>query len=510
MPTRFTLWTILITLTLVLINIAPSPTGVTAQGNGSDPDDAINVPYIVTFELTPDRALTVSEVEAADISATLNWLVRNLSAGDVLQVETYTLNGWVPVPGVTGALQASDAVTTIIRPTDTFAPPAYRLSIVGEDGNLRDQRVVTLRYTDSPRPPRIDTFSADRSTLDEDALAAGNGSIRVEWDVSNRAPNSNLIFAQLSADGTAISAEEPRAFAWVPSTGSGRMQLQAVAPGEPLQLWLRVVNLADGTLLSERLLSLPLGEAAQNTPVINSFTATPQTVERNGEIVVTWSVSGTDTVTVWLVPPGGQIVRDDVERPANGSLTLQALSNSFYEQEILLSATDATNTPVTQRVRVEVACPFEFFMDFAIDPAACPLTAPREFPGAYQLFDRGEMLWRSDRNTIIVLFNDGTYLRFEDTWQEGEEIGYPDSVLALELGDENQLPIRGFGKVWANNPQVREGLGFAIGDELGYGMTGQEVAAGRLDRDFSDGYITLPDSSVVELSEDNTWRKPGE
>lgn len=505
-PTRIRpLLALLMLATAVLTATMLAPRPLAAQ-DGTGPTLQ---PYIVTLTLTPNRALTVAEVEAEDISATLSWQVRNLQDGQQLELQTFRRNGWEPLPPADRSLRPDDSFTTIVRHTGTFAPPAYRLRIL--DGQVvRDERVVTLRYTAAQFPPRIERFSADTGTLNEDALAAGNARLSVSWEVLNRAPTSNLVFEQVLPGDEVVSVELPRDFAWVASVGEGAVAPVAVPEGEPLRLRLRVVDLRDETVLSERLLTIPLGAAAAATPVVNNFDATPTSIEREGEVGLTWSVSGAAVVNVGRVSAVGQFVRDAEDLPATGSLTLNALPDSFYVQEFFLYAGDADGNGITERVSVSIACPYTFFMEFSVSPELCPLDEPAEFMGAYQLFDRGEMLWRSDRNTIIVLYNDGTYARFQDTFTEGEEIDYPDAVADVELSDENALPIRGFGKVWAQNQTVRDGLGFAIGEELGYTMQGQDVAAGDLDRDFSTAYITLPDSSVVELATDGTWRKPGD
>lgn len=471
---------------------------------------SIRQPYIVTFALEPERALTVTEVEAEDISATLAWQVRNLSTEHQLVLERYQAEGWVLLPPPSRQLLPRDSFTTIVRHTGSFAPPTYRLSIVETTtGTVLDTRTVGLDYTVGPVPPRIDAFTTDISALATDAFAPV-ATIGVEWVVRGRTPTSNLVFEQVLASGDVVSVELPRAFAWVPSVGTGMVAVQAVAEGAMVQLRLRVVDISDDRVLSEREIRIPVGEVSATTPVINSFRAAPESVGREGEVAVSWSVSGAELVEVGLVSAIGQFVRTNEDLPLAGSQTFNALPDSFYVQEFYIYAGDADGNGITQRVAVNITCPYTFFMPFTITSAACPLDDVREFPGAYQLFDRGEMLWRSDRNTILVLFNDGTYARFEDTYVEGEELVYPESALTAELGSENRLPIRGFGKVWAQNPSVRAGLGFAIGTEIGYGMMGQDVAAGNLDRDFSVAYLTLPDSSIVELAEDGTWSKPGE
>lgn len=94
----------------------------------------------------------------------------------------------------------------------------------------------------------------------------------------------------------------------------------------------------------------------------------------------------------------------------------------------------------------------------------CPLTAAMPIDSASQPFDGGTMLWASmPTRSIYVLYNNGTYQRYDDTWVEKVD---PDST--GETAPAGKFaPIRGFGKVWHNNPPVKNGLGWATATEAG-------------------------------------------
>ncbi len=104
-------------------------------------------------------------------------------------------------------------------------------------------------------------------------------------------------------------------------------------------------------------------------------------------------------------------------------------------------------------------------------PAAlgCPLLpAAATVNSAYQPFQNGVMIWVSSlgaqpQAVIYALYNNGTYQRFNDTFTEGVDPasgGASPPAGALE-------PVRGFGKVWRENPTVRDTLGWAISGESG-------------------------------------------
>jgi len=99
----------------------------------------------------------------------------------------------------------------------------------------------------------------------------------------------------------------------------------------------------------------------------------------------------------------------------------------------------------------------------------CPLAAnPNSVGSAYQPFQNGLMIWVSSlgaqsQPAIYTLFGNGTYQRFNDTFQDGVDPasgGASPPPGALE-------PVRGFGKVWREQSSVRDGLGWATSGESG-------------------------------------------
>lgn len=99
----------------------------------------------------------------------------------------------------------------------------------------------------------------------------------------------------------------------------------------------------------------------------------------------------------------------------------------------------------------------------------CPLAGgASNVTSAYQTFQNGVMIWVSSLGTqpqaaIYALYNNGTYQRFNDTFTEGVDPERSGAQPPPGL----QEPVRGFGKVWRENPSVRETLGWATGGESG-------------------------------------------
>ena len=97
-------------------------------------------------------------------------------------------------------------------------------------------------------------------------------------------------------------------------------------------------------------------------------------------------------------------------------------------------------------------------------------------PAAYLSFERGMLIWRGDNRSILVLFDDGAWKVYPDTFEEGE----PEFDAALSAPGGLQQPMRGFGKLWRTEAEVRERLGWALDEEQGYSGFIQQFERGFL------------------------------
>lgn len=105
----------------------------------------------------------------------------------------------------------------------------------------------------------------------------------------------------------------------------------------------------------------------------------------------------------------------------------------------------------------------------------CPTSAQLVTDMAEQPFEHGNMLWRHDKGRIYVLYNTGGWHWFFDTWQEGEA---PYSCQVEGPASGLLQPIRGFGRLWCEQPEVREGMGWATLEEWGTQGTVQDFEEG--------------------------------
>jgi hypothetical protein len=163
----------------------------------------------------------------------------------------------------------------------------------------------------------------------------------------------------------------------------------------------------------------------------------------------------------------------------------------FYRVEFWLQVSNSAGESEDLITYVYMNCAVPWFFDEPHGASNCAERPGAEIDAAFQQFERGMMLWRVDTNEIYVMRSDGRYEAFADTWQQGEDFtsgeAPPDGVLA---------PIRGFGKVWAQQDRVRGALGWATAPETSFRMQVQdEVPVFRAYR----RYVTLPDGGIIYL-----------
>jgi YVTN family beta-propeller protein len=126
----------------------------------------------------------------------------------------------------------------------------------------------------------------------------------------------------------------------------------------------------------------------------------------------------------------------------------------------------------------------------------CPAEEDRAVDSASQRFEHGAMFWRAEDRRILVLFNDKTWLPFNDTWASSmPEDACPNVTVASSL----LKPKRGFGKVWCEQTGVRAKLGAAVENEIGtYAVLAQRFERGQI-------FVGTEPSKVYVLYNDGKW-----
>jgi hypothetical protein len=177
---------------------------------------------------------------------------------------------------------------------------------------------------------------------------------------------------------------------------------------------------------------------------------------------------------------------------------MNANMTATHQAELLLSSTPSPTTTVTP-----ISIPFSLAAtpvpnDFSVELENQTVrqflggnntdAALYEDLGAYQEYQNGVMIWLGiypPDQRIFVLFPDGTYETYPDTW-DGTQLN-------ISVPDEFYPPINGFGNLWQNNETVRNRLGYPIMCEVAVNMVYQAFSRGILLRMHSQYHFTQYD-----------------
>jgi len=149
------------------------------------------------------------------------------------------------------------------------------------------------------------------------------------------------------------------------------------------------------------------------------------------------------------------------------------------------SAPTRTFTPVPTRTSTPtptpscplVTGPFAAIWQSAQAKLGCAKGDARVIGMAEEMFQTGRMYWRKDNDLyVLALYNGGSWGNYQGDWKEGD----PDFSCGTPASPPT--PIRGFGRAWCKYPEIRNGVGNATTEELGYDSTVQDFAHGMIFR----------------------------
>lgn len=197
---------------------------------------------------------------------------------------------------------------------------------------------------------------------------------------------------------------------------------------------------------------------------------------------LSWDVAGANSVTVY---------RDDTgEMVGNGSHNVVPLvvpEGIFGDWTFSLVATNDAGEQLVGQTTLRVDCPD------CLDQPPTPAPAINTIQVSYLHFEHGTMFYRTDNGQIYVLFNNGTFSTYADTWQ-GE------SYAEIDIPAGFFVPQRGFGKVWQDNANLKSQLGWATGLEVYYSASLSTIG--------SAIHLQMPDERIAVL-EGNRWTYAG-
>lgn len=220
-----------------------------------------------------------------------------------------------------------------------------------------------------------------------------------------------------------------------------------------------------------------LTDPRRGTPAVTFVTATPAPVTADGSApiaVLNTPVLAEAITATPFVPdlPTATRTGQPTSRPT--------LTPSF-------TVTYTESPEPTQRVQKCNATPQGGFATiYGKDPGlqrslGCAIGNAAPITAANQDFESGRMIYASQLGeqpirVIYVLYNNGSFQRYDDTWIENVD----PANTGANPPPGRLAPIRGFGKVWNNNPAVRSGLGWATNTEQGAPAQSQRFERGEM------------------------------
>ncbi|MCI0395491.1 MAG: hypothetical protein L0332_22770 [Chloroflexi bacterium] len=249
----------------------------------------------------------------------------------------------------------------------------------------------------------------------------------------------------------------------------------------------------------------PTATATPAGPVITLFTAAPPTVAPGGSVTLTWQIGGGSEVIIqeWLP---GDLPGQFIQVAISGTLTTTISTHERLWHTFTLLARDSLGNTAESSLTVTLSCPYTYFFPFT-PPGLwdqCPAGPAAVVAAAEQPFEGGWMLWlaqwpEASGTVILVFYNDGTYEWYNDTWTVGEPVDDPTVIPPPGL----YQPVRGFGKVWRTNAEVRERLGWATALEVAFTSTTQQRW---MPYYLTNGvFLSIADGRIAQVDRNPVW-----
>ncbi|MBI5303381.1 MAG: hypothetical protein HY868_14695 [Chloroflexi bacterium] len=238
---------------------------------------------------------------------------------------------------------------------------------------------------------------------------------------------------------------------------------------------------------------------------IQSFTIDIKDIAGIKQVTFAWKSTG--GVNARIVSGTSQRFPQAWNVQPNGTLTVELKDTIYPNPAMTLYVFDAKSGQVSKTIATTWACAYNYF--FAPIPGTCPDIAPAPTAAAEESFQNGRMVWLKEMrlgqtviaNVIVVLYADGTWQRFNDSWNES----LPASDPAIIAPSGLYQPVRGFGKVWRESASVRAKLGWATTQEKAFDSIWQTQKRESLP---SAGNLKLASGQVIELLGDasGSWK----
>lgn len=236
-------------------------------------------------------------------------------------------------------------------------------------------------------------------------------------------------------------------------------------------------------------------------PEILEFAANVGTADPGDTITLTWQTKNTITSTLYHLLPTGQF-GSWWDVAAQGTMSYTIPSGARNRERFILYAMNEQYPFASAMLTITLTCPDGWF--FSPAPPICPQDAALISRAAEQTFEHGVMVWVEENDSIYVLFDDSGFTtkwnRYTDEWEQGDPIDDPSIIPPAG----RYQPVRGFGLVWREQPNVRARLGWALEPEAGFETAVQHTSYAK----YNHTYLRAWDADVWWLWPERTgWEK---
>lgn len=168
-----------------------------------------------------------------------------------------------------------------------------------------------------------------------------------------------------------------------------------------------------------------------------------------------------------------------------------------------------TPAPSPTSCSIVVAPHFATAWSLYEDELKCPVNQSHSHEAASQDFERGYLLWRIEPDQVYVMYDDGRLGIYPmSVYPESVRQNPPGGDPSIQPPAGFQQPVRGFGLIWRDNSEVREGIGWALEGEARadwfYGFEAQDFVGGTVIHECRMGVrVLLSSGTWIKIEEGN-------
>jgi hypothetical protein len=296
--------------------------------------------------------------------------------------------------------------------------------------------------------------------------------------------------AEAESTAAAANAEAARNLLESQKVTQTAMVVLATGEAEELNLEAAALNMAAENLQA----TLSAAEATATFTPIPTDTPMP-TDTPVGTYVPPSEPSPTNTPTATFTPTPNETATVEVQ-------TAQAQLEQIRVEQTAI-AQRATETVAAEAVSCDAKPQGELLnvWERYEERLGCPVTEPITGSYAEQAFDNGFMVWSGilDEFFIMVGGDEGMWQRISNEELVSYNPDGPGCPPPSEPPPDKVQPVRGFGAVWCDWPEIRDSIGWGLDDE--YAVSDDII------QEFDNGLILrLSDGSIFVLfSDDGTY-----